>query len=453
MLKIFDIFKDEKLKKSLFSIAVPVMLQNLISYGITLMDTIMLGKLGEIELSAAALANQYATIYMVITFGIASGTNIMLAQYWGKGDVVSMRSIESITLRVSTVISLVFFLLAFFLPQTIMSIFTPDILIREAGVKYLKIVCFGYFMHGLTNVMLMTLRSIGNVKASMMVYGGTLVTNTFLNWVLIFGNLGAPALGIEGAAIATVISHTLEFIVTVYYVLFREKKIAFRLHDIVFYDKSFYRDYLHTAVPVIFAELIWSLGNSVLTVIMGQMGQGFVAANSIVSVVNQIATVATVGLGNAAAVIVGNLIGAGDEEKAKDFSRSIIFMSLMAGTAAGIIMFLLRPLIIGGFNVREDTAALTMKLLTVSSVVLAFQSVNFVEICGILRGGGDTRFALIIDTAFLWGFAIPLGFVAGLKFNLAPPIVYILLRSDEILKFFVGTSRIIKGKWVKNITR
>jgi len=448
-----SVLKDRALRISLLGIAIPIALQNLITYMTGMMDTVMLGQLGEIELSGATLANQFGNIFMVLTFGIASGSNVLLSQYWGKGDTTSIRSILSVMYRVTLALSVVFTLAARFLPSFILSIFIQDPAVIRAGARYLSIVCFSYLLNGMTNVMLMSLRSVGTVTISILVYSVSLFSNTFLNWVLIFGMLGFPALGMEGAAIATVIARAIEFIIAVTFILRFEKKIRYTLSDFLRYDRSFVRDFAVNVTPVMLNELAWSLGNSMVLVVMGRMGRDFVTANSITQITNQFAQIFIMGLSNATSVIIGNSIGAGERQRTWDLARCIMIVGAAFGAAAAGLMLLLRGPVIGLYNIPEATKLLTSQVMASAALVTFFQSLTFIGFMGILRGGGDNRFVLFCEAFFLWAVAIPAGFAAGLWLGLPAPVVYIVLRSDEIIKLIIGLPRIWGGRWIRDVTR
>lgn len=448
-----SVLRDKALRNSLLGIAIPIALQNLITYMTGMMDTIMLGQLGEVELSSASLANQFGTIFMVLTFGIASGANVLLSQYWGKGDTASIRSILSVMYRVTLALGVGFTLAGRFFPGHILSVFSPDTALIQAGARYLSIVCFSYLLNGMTNVMLMSLRSVGTVGISIVVYVTSLFANTFLNWVLIFGKLGCPALGIEGAAIATVIARGIEFSIALFYILRMEKKIGYTLGHFFRYDRSFIRDFAVNVTPVILNELAWSLGNSMVLVVMGRMGRDFVTANTITQVATQVVQVFIIGLSNATAVIIGNSIGAGERQRTWDLARSIVVVGAAFGAMAAALMLLLRGPFISLYNVPEATKALTSQVMASAAFIIFFQSHSFIGLMGILRGGGDNHFVLFCEAFFLWGVAIPAGFAAGLWLGLPAPLVYIVLRSDEIIKNIVGLPRIWGGKWIRDVTR
>ncbi|MEG1874789.1 MAG: MATE family efflux transporter [Angelakisella sp.] len=452
-MKALQIFCDRKLRHTLLAIAVPIALQNLITYCTGMMDTVMLGQLGEIQLSGASVANQYTMIFMGLSFGIASGTNVLLSQYWGKRDTASMRSILAVMYWLTAALATLFFVGAYCFPEQIIRIFTPDIEVVAEGAKYLRVVCFSYWAMGLSNVMLMTLRAVGTVKISLVVYTVSLVVNTFLNWVLIFGKLGAPRLEMTGGALATVIARVAEVAIAGVYIFGLEQKIAMRLRGLFHFDRSFIKDFAVNVMPVVLNELLWSLGSSALMMVMGRMGRAFVTANSITNITTQFAQIFTFGLSNATAVIIGNTVGAGESDRALELSKGLMILSVFVGAFAGVVIFTIRPLVVACYNITPQTKEVVMSVMGVASVVAVFQCIAIISMMGILRGGGDVHFVLVSDILFMWIFAIPLGALVGLKFGWPPAIVYLVLKSDEALKIIASVHRIWSGKWVKNLTR
>jgi len=452
-MKALGVFKDRQLRTTMLAIAIPIAFQNLITYCTGMMDTVMLGQLGEIQLSGASVANQFTMIFMGLSFGIASGTNVLLAQYWGKRDTKSMQSILAIMYWITMALSMVFFLAAFLFPEQIMRVFTPDAEVITEGAKYLKVVCFSYWALGLSNVMLMTLRSVGTVKITVIVYTISLFTNTILNYGLIFGEMGLPRLEMQGAAIATVIARGIEVTIAICYIFRKEKKIGMTFRHMVHFDRSFIKDFSVNVVPVMLNELLWSLGNSALMMIMGRMGRAFVTANSITTITMQFAQIITMGLSNATSVIIGNTVGAEEYDRAVDISKGILILSVFIGIFAGVIIFTIRPFIVSFYNISPETKEVVMSVMASASLVALFQCLAIIELMGILRGGGDIHFVLFCDIIFMWTFAIPLGALCGLKLGWPPAIVFLVLKCDELLKIIVGSWRIWGGKWVKNLTR
>ncbi|MEG2288798.1 MAG: MATE family efflux transporter [Clostridium sp.] len=447
------ITSDKKFYKLLFSISVPIAIQNLITFAVSMIDTLMVGSLGEVQLSSVAIANNLFFILMILMFGLAGGSNIMISQYWGKKDVDTIHKILSIMYRVCIAIIVIFIGIAAILPTQFMSIFSNDIAVIEGGASYLRIVSIGYLFYGVTNCTIMMLRGVKTVKISMVVYSASLAVNAFFNWIFIFGKFGCPAMGIQGAAIATVLARIVEFIIILVFMKYFEDKIKLRPKNLIKVDKIILKDFISTCTPVLFNELLWSTGASMISVIVAELGTSTVAANSINGVAHQFVTVFIFGLSNATAVIIGNTIGEGKKHKAKEYAFTIGVFSILMGLMAGVIVYLIRPLIVELYNVPEATKIIAMEIMSVTSVVVVFQALGVNLMMGVLRGGGDAKFVLINDLVFMWLVAIPGGFIAVRVFNMPIIPVFFIIKSDEIIKSFVAMIRVGSGKWVRDVTR
>lgn len=444
--------RDREFYSTLKVIAVPIALQNLITVAVSMMDTLMIGQLGETQLSATSIANQLWFMMMVLGFGIAGGANVLMSQYWGRHDVDIIRRVEAITFKIGFLISIVFTAIALLLPAQFMSLFTTDAQVIEYGVQYLQILGWSYPLYLMGNISIMMLRSVGTVNISVVVYLSSLVVNTSLNYVLIFGKFGAPRLEVRGGAIATLVARCVEFAIAIVYVLFKENKIKFSLKHLMINNRSLYRKYIAISLPVVGNELMWGVGASMVAVVIGRMGTGFVAANSIYTVVNQFVTVAMFGVGNAAVTIIGNTIGAGDYEKAKERSVTFAVMAVALGVIAAGVTLVLGPIVISFYKFAPETLALARSITHVGAVIVFFQSFAIIGMVGILRAGGDAKFVFVCEAGFMWLIAIPLGFVTGLVLGWPAPAVFLVLKCDEILKTIVSAFRICGFKWLRDIT-
>lgn len=445
--------RDKKFYGQLLTIAVPIALQNLINFSVSMADTVMVGLLGEVPLAAANLANKFGMIFMLFTFGLGSGCNVMMAQFWGKKDTDSIHKIMTIMYRFLFVGGVFFSVLAIFFPMQIMAFFTPELETQLAGADYLRIIGFSYLLTGFSSVSLSVLRSVSSVKIAVFVYLCSLGTNVFLNWVLIFGKLGAPALGIQGAAIATVIARVVEVVITVIYFLRVENKILYRFRYLFNKNLGFVKDFFKTAGPVIVNEIIWGLGSALISAIIGHRGTAFTAADSVTGVLSQLVTITIWGVGHATAAIIGNTVGAGEYKKAKEYAKSMMVLSVILGLVSCGLVLLLRDPMVSLFDITPLAQTYSRQLINVYSVVVIFQSISAICLIGILRGGGDTRFVLLMDLVFMWTISIPLGFVASAKLVLPVWIVYAVIRSDELFKTAFAMGRIIRGTWVKDVTQ
>lgn len=445
--------KDKEFYKMLLMIAIPIALQNLVTVMVSMMDTLMIGQLGEIQLSATSIANQLWFMLMICCFGIAGGANVLLAQYWGKGDLPVMRRIQAITFKVTFAISLLFVLVSQAFPQQFMGIFTPDPETIALGASYLRIVGWSYPLYALANAAIMMLRSVGTVNISVIVYLVSLIVNTCVNYVLIFGHFGAPRMEIRGAAVGTALSRCFEFGITMVFLLSKEKKIRFSLKDLLPNNRDLYRKYIVQSVPVIGNEAMWGIGASMVAVVIGRMGTNFVAANSIYTVLNQLVTVLIFGVGNAALTIVGNTIGTGNYELAKQRALTLYILGAGIGILAGGLTLGLGPVLIRFYqNLTPETVEILEKIILVGAVIVFFQALAVVGMVGVLRAGGDSRFVFICEASFLWGVAVPLGFLTGLVLGWPAPVVFFILKSDEVLKTMVSTVRILRFRWLRDIT-
>ena len=447
------LIKDKNFYKVLFSITLPIAAQNFITFTVSLADSLMLGKVGEIALSGANLANQLFFILMIITFGVTSAAMVFASQYWGKNDVYSMKRVITIMLRLAAVISVAASALAICIPETVMSWYSDDAAVIEAGASYLRIIGWAYPFYSITNAMASVLRSAHIVKISIVIYLSSLIVNVSLNWVLIFGHLGAPAMGVEGAAIATAVARLVEFIILIIYLAFFEKKIHYTIKDFFVPVKDYLGAFFKTGAPVVLNEAIWSIGTSVLSMIIGHISTEFVSANSIANIIWQCVWVVVSGMGNATSVVIGNAIGRGEKkETVLNKAKTIVLLAAIMGILSAITLLIIRGPIINFYEVSAETKALAYDLIVSYAIIIVFQAMSVQYIVGFFRGGGDTKTAMIVDVLFLWITAIPLGALTGLVLGWAPPFVYLMLRSDELLKNIIGFLRLRSGKWIRDIT-
>ena len=447
------ITRDRRFYRLLFSIALPIAVQNLITFMVSMVDTLMVGALGEIQLSAVSIANNLFFVLTILMFGLAGGSNIMISQYWGKGNVKTIHKILAIMYRVCLLITGIFIFIALFLPKYFMGIFTTDKAVIDFGASYLRIVCIGYLFYSITNCTIMMLRSVKTVSISIIVYTASLVVNSILNWIFIFGNLGAPELGIRGAAIATVCARITEFSIVLVFMFIYERKIGLKIEYLLKLDKEILKDYVGLCTPVLCNELLWAIGASMISVIVGRMGTEVVAANSINGVAHQFVTVFIFGMSNATAVIIGNTIGEGKKEKAKEYAYSIGIFSVVMGCISGLMILLIKPFVVNFYNVSYSTKLIAMEIMTVTSGIIVFQSLASNFMMGVLRGGGDAKFVLINDLIFMWLVAIPGGFFVAFVLELPVALVFLVIKCDEILKSLTSVYRVISGKWVNDVTK
>ena len=447
--------RDKSFYKSLIAIAIPIAFQNLISFGVSMLDSIMLGALGDIPLSASSLANQPTFIFQVFVFGVCSGSAVLTAQYWGKRDMDAIQIIFGMAFKVAVVVSVLFSAAMFFFPREIMSIYTDEQPVIDASIEYMRLIAGANLLMGGASVFSQLLRSVEVVQVALAAAIVSLFVNGGMNYALIFGvpALGIPAMGIVGAGIATLIARAVEFVVVIVYTFCIEKKIRLRLSKMLHGSKVMWKDFLRLATPVAFNELMWSLGTSLQAIVIGRMGSAVVSANSIASVVNQLATIFIWGIANAASVLIGKTIGENDPERAKRYSVTLQVMAVITGVIAFFVVLLCKDWVISLYNISDAARGYADQLMIVTAVLVFFVAYTAPCLVGILRGGGDVKFVMIMDIIFLWGFTTPIGFLTGLGLKWAPWIVFGLMKSDEAIKAVIAFFRLRSGKWVRNVTR
>ena len=447
-----SMFKDRQFLKTLVTLMLPMVAQNLITLAAQMMDSLMLGRLGQIELSASSLANQPFFIFNLLIFGMASGSSVLNAQFWGKRDIRSIKIVISICLKVALTVSILLGAAVIFFPETVMRIYTDDPQIITAGSEYLRIIGWCYFFFGLSNTLLTTIRSVGIVRIAVIDSVFSLVCNSGLNYLLIFGNFGFPKLGIQGAAIATVIARMGEAVIVLVYILVIDRKLQFKLRDFWEFDVGLLKNYLKNGLPVAFNEVFWSVGVSIQSMIMGRLGASVVSASQIASIVQQFSSVLIFGVANAAAIIIGNDIGAGKMERARERVTWFRIIGVLLGIlASGIILGLSGP-VVSFYNVPDETKQLAIEMLRVLAVIVLFVAQTGIGVVGLLRGGGDPRFALFVDLAGLWLVATPAGLLSAFVFKAPVLVVYACTKLDEPVKLLMLAWRMRNHRWMRDVT-
>ncbi|MEG1848482.1 MAG: MATE family efflux transporter [Lachnospiraceae bacterium] len=428
-------------------------LQNLINVGVMATDVIMLGKVGETVLSGASLGGQIYFILSLILFGTTSGACVLLAQYWGKQDIDSIEKVIGIAMKISITISVIFMVVSLLIPESLMRIYSNEPAVILEGSKYVQIIALTYPIVAFTLVYLNLMKSVERVIISTLVYGVSLIVNVIANAILIFGLFGVPAMGIKGAAIGTLIARLTELLIVVIYAAKFNRQVKVRLHYCLHMDKILFPDFMRYSGPVILNEMMWGLGYSANSAIVGHMGSSAVAANSVSQVARQLATVIVFGIANATAIMIGKAIGEKKDKVAEAYGASFIRLALVFGIIGGMLILFLRPIIISALGFSGQTAEYMNAFMFMMSFYVVVQAVNTTCIVGIFRAGGDTKFGLIIDVASMWGASILLGAIAAFVFHWPVEIVYAILLLDEVIKTPLTLLRYRKKIWLKNVTR
>lgn len=439
--------------RTVFVLVLPMALQNLINVGVQAADVVMLGFVGETAISAASLAGQVYFIMTLLFFGLTSGAAVLTAQYWGKGDINTIEKILGLALRTAFCAAAIFTAAALFFPRQLMMIFSGEEDVIEQGAAYMRIVAIAYIPAAFTMVYLNVMRSVERVIISTIVYLVSLIVNVILNAIFIFGFMGIPALGVVGAAIATASARYVELIIVIIYSLKVNKTVRVRIKNILSTPKVLIGDFVKFAVPVTLNELMWGGGYSMITAVIGHIGKSAAAANSVAQVVRQLAFVVTMGAANAAAIMIGKVIGEGKMEYAKTYASRFMKITVILGLCGSALILIMIPVMKAVMSLGAEAEGYLSGMLAILSYIIILASVNTVMIVGVFRAGGDTKYGLFLDCASLWLVAIPLGFVAAFIWKLPVVITYIVLTSDEIIKLPLSIIRYKSKKWLKSVTR
>ena len=445
--------KDKCFYKKMAVIAIPISLQSMITIGVNMTDTVMVGKLGETSLSATALANQFVNIYQICCMGIAMGASVLTSRFWGMQDITSLKKTITLMLRLCIVLAVLFMLPTILIPNLLMRMYTNDSAVIAQGVQYFKWMVYCYFLQGMTMTCTIVLRSVGQVNFPLFTSIGSFFVNILFNYMFIFGKLGVPRMEVEGAGVGTLIARVFEFSLICGYFLFVDRKIGYRLKDLRMKCNSLIKDYVSISIPVFVSDSLLALGTSAVAMVMGRIGTGFVSANSITVVTQQLTTVIIQGICHASCIMTGHTLGQGEREKAQQQAWTFLILGLVVGIlGGGLIKVLSRP-IIGLYNITPETAQIAGELMDAIAFIVIFQSMNSILTKGVLRGGGDTKFLMVADIIFLWAASLPLGILAGLVWHLDAFWIYVFLKIDQICKSIWCVFRLRSGKWIKTFSK
>lgn len=454
--KIRDLMIMEN-KKSFYRqvalLIVPIAIQNLINVGISSVDVIMLGRVGEKVLSGASLGSQINFIMSLLLFGIMSGASVLIAQYWGKKDMEAIETIFGMAMKISACVGIFFMLLTLAAPRLLMQIFTNDAEVLAYGVDYLRIVCFSYLFIPISMTYLNTMRSMERVVIATVVYLTSMIVNIVVNAILIFGMFGCPELGIWGAAIGTVAARVVEVIIIFVYDRIYNDTLKFHVSYLLRKDKQLWGDFLKYSTPVMANELFWGAGVSSISAVLGHMGSAVVAANSVAQVTRQLAMVIAFGVSSAAAIMIGKAIGEGRRDTAEEYGKQFVILSFVTGILGAVVVLIARPIAIACLVLTPEAQHDLSFMMYIMSYFVIGQSVNSTIVVGICRSGGDTKFGLFLDLICMWGIAIAGGIISAFVFHLGVYVTYVVLLSDEVIKLPITLKRYRSKKWLCDVTR
>ena len=439
--------------REFFPLLVAIALQGILALTVNLVDNIMLGRYSETAMSGAALVNQVQFMLQQITFGVGAGVSVLGAQYWGKKEIVPIRRIIGVGLKFGLAAGLIFTLVTRLFPVQVIGLFTNETAVIAEAEKYLDIMCWTYLLFGISSVLLYSLQSVQTAFIGTIMSAMTIVINMCLNYVLIFGRFGAPELGVKGAAFATLTSRSVELITILVYVLLIDRKLKMKPIDLIRFDTGYLKDYVRVSLPVMISGALWGVAQAAQTAILGHISAEAIAANSISGIVMQLFASFGMSGGNAASVTIGKTIGSGRMDLVRPHARTLQVVFILLGLVTGLLIFSFRRLIVGFYNVSEETARLTTSFITVLAVTTVGSCYEYPVEGGIIAGGGDPRYQAYVDNLFMWLYTIPMAYLCAFVFHVSPVITFMVLKSDQLLKCIPNAIRCNRFRWVKDLTR
>lgn len=444
--------KDRSFYRSLVTLAVPISLQNLVTFAVSFADNVMIGSLGDDAISGVYIGGQLQSVLQMFVGGIEGAILILAAQYWGKKDTQSIRKVVSIGIKFALAVGLLSSLVAVLFPQWVIRAFTTEPGVIQEGAAYVQIVGFTYLFFSVSQVMIAAMRSVETARIGLYISCMALVINVCLNYVFIFGHFGFPAMGVRGAALATLVSRILEMCVGVGYVFFVDKKLRFGLKDLLHTDRQLLRDFIRYGLPVIGGQVVWAINSLANTKILGYYSAGVIAAASITGMLHNLVYVWMNGMSSAVGIITGKTVGAGQYEKMKEYSKTVQMIFLFVGLISGAAVFLARDGFISLYNASPEVQAYSRQFINVISVTIIGTCYQAACLFGLVKSGGDISFVFKNDTIFVFLVVIPSSLLA-MWLGAPPWVVFACLKCDQILKCFVAIVKINRYNWMKNLTR
>ena len=442
---------NKSLLKTMAAVALPIALQSLIGSSLNLVDNLMVGSLGEAELNAVGVSVQFYFVHWMLLYGFTSGTATFMAQYFGVKDFHNIRKTVGFALTVTVSVSMLFFLTALIFPHYVLRIFTRFPEIIELGSGSVRACAPAFLFTAVTVPFTSALRATQQTRLPLYASAVALATNTGLNYLLIFGKRGLPALGVDGAALATSIARLLEMGLILFVVFGRKNKIAGKLSEFFSYGKDLAKRIYRNALPTTANETLWGLGTSLYVAAFARIGITEGAAIQACNTINNLFSLAAFSIGDAILILIGQKLGEGKLELAYAMSKKIIMVGLIIGLVMGGGVILMGEPILSLFDFTPEGAVYAKKILMVYGATLWLTLYNAMHVTGTLRGGGDTRFAMLTETGTVWLIGVPLAFLTSLYLHWPIYIAVLAVKSEEVVKAMILTKRYLSKKWLKNV--
>lgn len=443
---------DKSFYRTFFPLLFIIVIQQLAALAVNMADNIMLGTYTELALSGATLVNQIQFTLQQIAAGIGMGIVVLASQYWGQRRTEPIKKIINIGVKFGFMVGIIFFVVSKTIPTEVLSLFTNDQAVISEGVRYLNAICWTYLVFSVSNSLMYSLQSVETAMIGTIMSISTICINISLNYCFIYGNFGAPELGIVGAAVATLISRIVELFIILIYVLFVDKKLRMKLHELLCFDFTYVNDYIRVSTPIVLSGMLWGIAQAAQTAVLGHISATVIAANSIAIVIFQIFAVVGMSCANVASVTTGKTIGEGKLDMVRSYAKTMQAIFLLIGILFGGLMFILKDSIVGIYSVSDETKELAVSFLTVLSITTVGTCYEYPVESGIIAGGGVTKYAAWVDNLFMWLFTIPFAFLSAFIFEFSPVITFCFLKADQILKCIPNAVVCNSYRWVRILT-
>ncbi|MBR2879512.1 MAG: MATE family efflux transporter, partial [Oscillospiraceae bacterium] len=394
--------KNREFYKTFFRLLIIISLQQLAALAVNMVDNIMLGRYTELALSGATLVNQIQFTLQQVSAGVGLGIVVLASQYWGQRRIEPIKKIIGVGMKVGLLIGLVFFLLSYFYPHFVLSLFTNDETVIAEGLKYLRIICWTYLIFAISNSLMYSLQGVETAGVGTVMSISTIIINLCLNYCFIYGNFGAPEMGIRGAALATLISRSVELLIILIYIFVFDKKLKIELLDLISLDFTYFGDYIKVAAPVVISGALWGIAQAAQTAVLGHISASVIAANSIAVIIFQIFAVVGMSCANVASVVMGKTVGEGKLSLVRSYSKTMQAIFIILGVTSAILLFSFKDVIIGFYSVSEETKKLAIQFICVLSVSTIGTCYEYPVESGIIAGGGHTKYQAYADNLFMW---------------------------------------------------
>ncbi len=452
--KVLGLFtKDKDFYRTFFPLLIVITLQQLAALTVNLVDNFMLGTYTELALSGSTLVNQIQFALQQIIFGIGMGIVVLASQYWGQKRISEIKQIINIGVKIGFLVGIIFFAISITLPYQVLGLFTNDEAVIEEGVRYLQVICWTYMIFGISYSLMYAMQSVETAMIGTVMSISTIIINACLNYCLIYGNFGAPEMGIVGAAVATLFSRIAELIIIVVYMLCIDKKLKTKLPELLRFDFTFLGRFIRTSTPVVLSGMLWGVAQATQTAVLGHINATVIAANSIAIVIFQIFAVVGMSSANAASVTMGKTIGEGKFDLVKSYAKTMQVIFILIGLVFGALMFICKDAIVDLYTVSAEAKEMAVSFLAVLSVTTIGTCYEFPVESGIIAGGGNTKYAAIVDNLFMWLFTIPSAYLSAFVFGFPPVVTFCFLKADQILKCIPNCITCNRYRWVRILTR